>query len=191
AWPQLFRAGYSPDEEYTVFAVRGIERSAERLPLLPSGLLYDRGLAFSYASWAAAQFSGTELPAYRALALLCAVVSLWSVCLVVSSAASGMAATLAVFLVAASVPFWAAATTGRFYAPLLAVFISALIPRCMRERSHIAILGTSATLRTFGTLAFLACLGRLVHELAFLMVAIPLVCFAVGQRGGRAKWLAV
>jgi hypothetical protein len=190
AWPQLFRAGYSPDEEYTVFAVRGIEESAERLPLLPSGLLYDRGLAFSYASWAAAQFSGTALPAYRALALLCAVVSLWSVSLVVSSGASAMAATLAVFLVAASVPFWAAATTGRFYAPLLAVFTSALIPFCRLERWHIASLGTSAALRTFGTLAFLAFLGRLVHELAFTLVAIPALCFAVAPRGGRAKWLA-
>lgn len=190
AWPQLFRGGYSPDEEYTVFAVRGIEESANHLPLLPSGLVYDRGLAFSYASWAAAQFSGTELPAYRALALLCAVVSVWSVCFVVSSAASRMAATLGVFLVAASVPFWAAATTGRFYAPLLAVFISALIPLCTLERSNIATFGTPAALRTFGALAFLAFLGRLVHELAFTVVAIPLVCIAVGQRGRRAKWLA-
>ena len=172
-----------------MFAVRGIEASAERLPLLPSGLLYDRGLAFSYASWAAAQFSGTELPAYRALALLCAAVSLWSVCLVVSSAASEMAATLAVFLVAASLPFWAAATTGRFYAPLLAVFTSTLVPLCRLERSNTSTLGTSAALRTFGTLAFLAFLGRLVHELAFTMVAIPVFCFAVAQGGGRAKWL--
>jgi hypothetical protein len=188
-WSQLFRTGYSPDEEYTVFAVRGIEASAERLPLLPSGLLYDRGLAFSYASWAAAQFSGTELPVYRALALLCAVVSVWSVFLIVSSAASAMAATLAAFLVAASVPFWAAATTGRFYAPLLAVFTSALFPFCGLERSNISTLGGSAALRTFGTLSFLAFLGRLVHELAFTLVAIPLFCFAVDHRGSRAKWL--
>ena len=40
---QLTRAGYSVDEEFTVFAVRGIQ--AEGLPLLPSKLLYDRGLA--------------------------------------------------------------------------------------------------------------------------------------------------
>jgi len=192
-WSQLFRAGYSPDEEYTVFAVRGIERSAERLPLLPSGLLYDRGLAFSYASWAAAQFSGTELPAYRALALLCAVVSVWSVFLVVSrvasSAASGMAAILAVFLVAASVPFWAAATTGRFYAPLLAVFSSAVFALCSLERSSLSTLGTSAALRTCATLAFLAFLGRLVHELAFTLMAIPALCFVVAPRGSRTKWI--
>jgi len=158
--------------------------------LLPSGLLYDRGLAYSYASWAAAQFSGTELSSYRALALLSAAASVWFVWLVVSRSVSTMAATLAVFLVAASVPFWAAATTGRFYAPLLAVFTSALFPLCRLERSNISTLATSAALRTFGTLAFLAFLGRLVHELAFTMVAIPLFCCAVDQRGGRAKCLA-
>ena len=35
-FPQLTRAGYSPDEEFTVFAVNGIE--ADGLPILPSGL---------------------------------------------------------------------------------------------------------------------------------------------------------
>ena len=34
--PSLFRPGYSPDEEFTVFAVRGIR--AHGLPLLPSGV---------------------------------------------------------------------------------------------------------------------------------------------------------
>ena len=46
--PDLARPGYSPDEEFTLFAVRGIR--AQGLPLLPSGLLYDRGLLYSYAA---------------------------------------------------------------------------------------------------------------------------------------------
>ena len=46
--PDLRRAGYSPDEEFTQFAVRGIR--SHGLPLLPSGLLYDRGLLYSYAA---------------------------------------------------------------------------------------------------------------------------------------------
>ena len=45
---QIGRPGYSVDEEFTAFAVRGIH--AHGVPLLPSGLLYDRGLAYSYAS---------------------------------------------------------------------------------------------------------------------------------------------
>ena len=60
---ELTRTGYSVDEEFTVFAVRGIQ--AEGLPLLPSRLLYDRGLAYSYASWMAGALSRTELPAFR------------------------------------------------------------------------------------------------------------------------------
>ena len=174
-----------------MFAVRGIETSATHLPLLPSGLLYDRGLAYSYASWAAAQFSGAELSAYRALALLSAAASVWLVWLVVSRSASTMAATLAVFLVAASLPFWAAATSGRFYAPLLAVFTSTLLSLCTLGASGDSrTFGTKAALGTLGTLAFLAFIGRLVHELMFTVVAIPVLCLAVGPRGRRAKWLA-
>ena len=190
-WPQLFRPGYSPDEEYTVFAVRGIEAAAPHLPLLPSGLLYDRGLAYSYASWAAAHVSGAELSSYRALALLSAAASVWFVWLVVSRSASTLAATLAVFLVAASLPFWAAATTGRFYAPLLAVFTSTLLSlHTLGTSGHSRAFGASEAFGTLGMLAFLACAGRLVHELMFTVVAIPLLCAAVAQRGRRAKWLA-
>ena len=65
----------SPDEEFTLFAVRGIE--AHGLPLLPSGLLYDRGLAYSYGAWLAGLVGGQALPAFRAVSLLCAALSLW------------------------------------------------------------------------------------------------------------------
>ncbi len=121
AWPQLSRPGYSPDEEFTVFAVRGI--AANDLPLLPSGLLYDRGLAYSYASWAARAFSGFELPAYRALALMAAIASLVVLLRTVERHASTNAAIIAVVLVAVSGPFWAVATSGRFYAPFLAAYL--------------------------------------------------------------------
>ena len=188
-WPQLFRPGYSPDEDSTVFAVRGIEESAERLPLLPSGSSTIAASRSRYASWAAAQFSGTELPVYRTLALLCAVVSLWSVYLVVSSAASGMAATLAVFLVAASVPFWAAATTGRFYAPLLAVFTSALFPFCRLERSSISTFGTRRSANVW--YARVSRLSRPARPRAGVYSGGDSAFLLCGrQRGGRAKWLA-
>ena len=52
---QLTRPGYSVDEEFTVFAARGIQASG--VPLLPSGLLYDRGLAYSYVT---ALFTGAQ-----------------------------------------------------------------------------------------------------------------------------------
>ena len=121
---QLTRAGYSVDEEFTVFAVRGIQ--AEGLPILPSKLLYDRGLAYSYASGVAGAVSNSELPAYRALSLLSALASVLLVLTMVRRLATHRAALLAAALVAISLPFWATATTGRFYAPFLAVYLCGL-----------------------------------------------------------------
>ncbi|MDP2391390.1 MAG: glycosyltransferase family 39 protein, partial [Acidobacteriota bacterium] len=121
---QLTRAGYSVDEEFTLFAVRGIELGG--LPHLPSALLYDRGLAYSYASWMAGWLTGSELPAYRALSLLGALVSVLLVFAIVRRHATDRAAVLAAILVSVSLPFWATATTGRFYAPFLASYLLVL-----------------------------------------------------------------
>ena len=124
AVPQLSRPGYSADEEFTVFAVRGI--ATDQLPLLPSGLLYDRGLAYSYAGWVAHALTGEELPAYRALALISAIASLVVIFRIVQRHATTNAAIIAMVLVAASIPFWAVATSGRFYAPFLFLYLCAL-----------------------------------------------------------------
>ena len=70
---QLTRPGYSVDEEFTVFAVRGIQQHG--LPILPSGLLYDRGIAYSYVSWLAEAITGSELPAFRAIGLIAAALA--------------------------------------------------------------------------------------------------------------------
>ena len=72
---QLARPGYSVDEEFTVFAVRGIQQHG--LPLLPSGLLYDRGIAYSFLAWLAGAVTGSELPAFRAISLLAAAASVF------------------------------------------------------------------------------------------------------------------
>ena len=122
--PLLFRPGYSPDEEFTVFAVRGIR--AHGLPLLPSGLLYDRGLLYSYAAWLAATVTGLELPAFRGLSLLCGAGVLGLGYALVGGAVSPAAGAAAAVFVAGSLPFWAAATTGRFYAPFLLTCVAVL-----------------------------------------------------------------
>jgi len=80
---QLARPGYSVDEEFTVFAVRGIQ--AHGLPVLPSGLLYDRGIAYSYAAWFAGAITGSELPAFRAVSLIAAVVSVFRPAMIIGS----------------------------------------------------------------------------------------------------------
>ena len=143
---QLTRAGYSVDEEFTVFAVRGIQ--AEGLPLLPSGLLYDRGLAYSYASWIAGGLSDTELPSFRALSLLCALASAVLSFFIVRRVATDRAALLAATLVSMSMPFWATATTGRFYAPFFALYLAVL---GVLSTFCTLPLGTSRTVRTPGT----------------------------------------
>ena len=144
---EIGRPGYSVDEEFTEFAVRGIH--AHGLPLLPSGLLYDRGLAYSYAS---AIVDG------RLVSLLCGGLIVLLTFVLVRRHVNVTAGWLAAVLVATSVPFWATATTARFYAPFLAAFIAAL-----------------ANLRAVGLVFVIAMLARWLHELAYLLALVPLL----------------
>lgn len=169
---QLWRPGYSVDEEFTVFAVRGI--AAEGLPILPSGMLYDRGIAYSYASWLAGLLPGADLPAYRALSLGSAAAALVAIFLLVRSAFSNQAALLAVGLIATSIPFWVTATTGRFYAPFLAAFITSLYALQQRQ---------------WRWLLFSVLLCRWTHELAFALLAIPAFGLILSTRADRKRWL--
>jgi len=182
---ELTRAGYSVDEEFTVFAVRGIQ--AHGLPLLPSGLLYDRGLAYSYASWIAGAVSGTELPSYRTLSLLCSLASIFLTFAIVRRLATQRAALLAATLVSGSMPFWATATTGRFYAPFLTCYLAVLWALSSLGTKP---LGTPGTVRTLSTLMVLAALSRLTHELAFTLAVVPFLCALLDARARRSQWLA-
>jgi len=173
----LFRPGYSPDEEFTLFAVRGID--AHGLPLLPSGLLYDRGLVYSYLSWLSAALAGVELPAFRALSLSSGAGVLVLGYALVRTGASTTAGVAAALLVATSVPFWAVVTTGRFYAPFLLTCVAVLVVVArLRSPGTDAGAGAHASrpgapARTWLALAVLAFLSRLTHELAFTLMAIP------------------
>lgn len=166
---QLTRPGYSVDEEFTVFAVNGIHENG--VPLLPSGLLYDRGIAYSYASWLARTVTGAELPAYRAISLVCAALIVLLTFTLIRRLAGDAAALLASALVVTSVPFWATATSGRFYAPFFVLYLATLLSL----QSSLAIIA----------LAALAC--RLTHELAFTLAVIPLLC-SILDRDRRRSW---
>ncbi len=175
-WPDLARAGYSPDEEFTLFAVRGI--AAHGLPLLPSGLLYDRGLAYSYGSWLAGLVAGQSLPAFRAVSALCSVLSLWVLFRELRRFSSDTGATLAVVAVAASLPFWVSATTARFYAPFLLCYVASL---ALLARPHLTWRGVAALL--------LAAAGaRWTHELAFTLAAVPSVAVLLVAPAERWRW---
>jgi hypothetical protein len=167
---QMTRPGYSVDEEFTVFAVRGIQ--AHGVPLLPSSLLYDRGLAYSYSSWLAGIISGAELPAYRAISTACAALIVLLTFALIRRLAGETPAVMASLLVVTSVPFWATATSGRFYAPFLLLYLATLLSL----QSSLALL------------ALMAMLCRLTHELAFTLAVIPLLC-AIVDRDRRRRWL--
>jgi hypothetical protein len=168
---QLARPGYSVDEEFTVFAVRGIE--AHGLPLLPSGLLYDRGIAYSYAASLAKALSGAELPAFRAVSLLSAALCVLLAFFLVRRIASDQAAVVASALLLVPVPFWATATSARFYAPFLGASLLTLYFLTHRHWW----LGLIAA----------AALARLTHELAFTLALVPAVCWLL-NRDQRRRW---
>lgn len=169
----LGRPGYSPDEEFTLFAVRGI--SAHGLPLLPSGLFYDRGLIYSYASWIAGALTGYELPAFRALSLASAAASLWLVFALVRRVAGDTAGLAAAAAVALSLPFWAVATSGRFYAPFLASYLLCilLMQRFEEGRDSPRLRSGLVSPARWLAVAAAAMLCRFTHELAFTLLALP------------------
>ncbi|HEX8030351.1 MAG TPA: hypothetical protein VF491_17875 [Vicinamibacterales bacterium] len=169
---QLARAGYSVDEEFTVFAVRGIQ--SHGVPLLPSGLLYDRGIAYSYVSWLAAAITGSELPAFRAISLISAAAIVILTAVLIGRIGANGSAILGALLVAMAVPFWATATSGRFYAPFLALYLATLIS--MRS--------------AFALTAVLALFCRLTHELAFTLAIVPVVGWLF-ERERRRHWVRV
>ena len=158
---EIGRPGYSVDEEFTEFAVRGI--LAHGVPLLPSGLLYDRGLAYSYT---AALLNG------RIVSLICGAGIVVVTFLLVRRHFAATSGWVAAALVATSVPFWATATTARFYAPFLLSVLIAL-----------------AAVASWPALIAIAFVSRLLHELAFLLPLVPLIG-AIGARGDRRRWVA-
>jgi len=173
----LARPGYSPDEEFTTYAVRGIH--AHGLPLLPSGLLYDRGLLYSYVAAAVGGAGGALEPARR-LSLAAAAAALAVLFVEVRRLASPIAATLAVLVAGASLPFWVSATTARFYAPFLLGYLAVL---ALAAR-------LSASWRALAVLALVAAVTRWTHELAFTLVAVPAAIALLTRGGERRGWIA-
>lgn len=174
--PDLWRAGYSPDEEFTLFAVRGIQ--ARHLPLLPSGLLYDRGLAYSYASAALAGLGLDVLPAGRLVSVASALGALGVIVTGLRRVSTPGVAVGAAALAAVSVPFWVSATTARFYSPFLFTYLLALV----------LMSGASSTWRALIGLACAAACARWTHELAFTLAGAPVLAALLDARPRRATW---
>ena len=201
AW-QLPRAGYSTDEEFTLFAVQGIRSSG--LPLLPSRLLYDRGVVYSYAAWLGGAMVTPSLPTYRAVGYTSALAALVALFSLVRTVASSNAAWLAVALTSVSLPFVAVATTARFYAPFLLLYLLTLraLTRAAGARADgPGALPSGPVFRIGGGpqpsrggawplvgVAGLSFLARGTHELAFTLAAVPVAAMLLCPRSQRRPW---
>jgi hypothetical protein len=141
-------------------------------------LLYDRGLAYSYASWLAGLVGGQALPTFRAVSLSCGALSLWVLFRELRRMTSAAGAALAVLGVAASLPFWVSATTARFYAPFLLCYLAAL---ALLARPQLTWPGVTA-------LVGAAAAARWTHELAFTLAAVPCVVLMLVAPPERWAW---
>lgn len=173
----LFRAGYSPDEEFTLFAVRGIRQHG--LPLLPSGLLYDRGLLYSFAAWVASLAGLDILPAARLVSAGAGLGVLVLIAIELRRVTTPAFAALATVMVAVSMSFWVSATTARFYTPFLLAYLIALV-LCARH---------TLTWRGLAGLALAAACARWSHELAFTLAGVPLLAGLAAARDRRLLWV--
>ena len=180
AGPTLTRAGFSSDEEITALTVHGI--AATGLPVLPSGILYLRGVLYTYAAWLAGGVLGYSLPVYRAVSLLFAILAVLLMFCVARQVGTTTTAVWAALLLASFQSHIAAAAFARFYSAFVA---ASLLTIWLFQRSR-------ETHRN--EWAFLVALGacRLVHEFAVVLVLLPLCQAVCTPRGdpSRRRWFA-
>src|SRR5262245_4165147 len=161
----LFQSGFVPDEEITWFAAHGIKERS--LPVLPSGIIYDRGIPYSYLAWFAGLFFGQTIASYRIVSFI-----------------SGFAAILVSFLlgrkivndrvgfmVAAFVAFapWAILISewARFYSLFLTIaLVTCLAYFLQRKIAYLLFL-------------IIACL---LHESGIILALLPLFQFIISKR---------
>ena len=181
ASPNLHRPGFSADEEITAFAVGGV--AATGAPVLPSRILYLRGVLYTYAAWLGGRVFGQSLPVYRAVSLAFAILAVLLMFCVARQVGTTAAAVWAALLLASYQPHMAASVFARFYSAYVA---AALLAVWLAQRSQ----------RAGGTgWAFLAAVAacRLVHEFAVILVLLPLcqaACAAPGDASRRRSvWL--
>ena len=115
----LARSGFTPDEEITAVAARAIGSTG--LPLLPSGVLYPRGLPHLYAAWLASTVLGANMVAWRAVSLLAGAAGVLAAWRVGARFGGAWPAMTTALLLATLPPYVAAGAFARPYAALMAV----------------------------------------------------------------------
>jgi hypothetical protein len=164
------RAGYSIDEEYTLFGVRGI--AAHGVPILPSGALYDRGLPFTYAAWLSGVLFGHGFAAYRLPSLVSALVAIVLAYRLARMAQDSAGLALISTAAVAAMPWTIfSAQWARFYATFIAVMLASalLFLRYLRTGR-----GLSWWLGSIW-------LAHLIHEFAILLALLPAIVWMLAD----------
>jgi len=153
------RPGYGPDEEITWFAVDGIK--AHGVPILPSGLAYFRGPAYSYLAWLSDLVGGAGFEAYRWLG----VFSLAAVIIATASLARSLfdRGFVAGWLIALAPVAAASGAYARFYMPFAAVCtLTLLVAARLRDDPRKGVWFVA------GCVA-----ARSLHEFGMLLALVP------------------
>ena len=113
-------AGHFLDEEITAATVPAVSHGG--LPRLPSGLLYARGLPYSYAAWIAGLGFGQTLTTYRTVSFVFALVAIAALFYAGAIVAGPVAGASTALIAVSFDAYSAAATFARPYTFFLAVF---------------------------------------------------------------------
>ncbi|MGE3176827.1 MAG: glycosyltransferase family 39 protein [Vicinamibacterales bacterium] len=189
----LARPGFTPDEEITAVTASAV--SATGLPLLPSGVLYPRGIPYVYAAFLTALLLGPGVLAGRLVSAAAAGLGIVAAYRIGARLGGRTGGLLLSLLLATFPPFVAGAVFARPYAPLVTVALI-LIDRSLNAPPS----GQHATRRW--PFAALVVLATLLHPLGLVLAAWPAALAALredagedageGDRGGdRALWPAV
>ena len=156
------RQGYSIDEEYTLFGVRGI--LAHGVPILPSGALYDCGLPYTYAAWLSGALFGHGFPAYRLPSLLSAATALVLAFRLARIAQGSTALAIIATAAAAALPWTIfGAQWARFYAMFIAVMLASVLLFVRSIRTGRGMWWWLGSIWV----------AHLLHEFAILLILLP------------------
>jgi len=159
----IHQPGYLLDEEITASTVPSV--SWHGVPRLPSGLLYVRGLPYTYAAWLGGTMMGHTLETYRLMSAIFALLAIGATCLAGVVVAGRLAGATAAIVATTFTAFAPAAAFARPYTFFMAAFALTLA----------SFFGRAASQRR--DLEFLAGLAvcRLLHEFGSALMFLPLL----------------
>ena len=170
----LFQTGFVPDEEITWFAAHGIKEHF--LPILPSGIIYDRGIPYSYLAWFAGLFFGQTIVSYRIISFISGLAAIIFAFLLGRKTGNDQIGLISAAFVALAP--WAILISewARFYS----LFLTVVLLTCLVYFNQ----------RKIAYLLFLA-IACLLHESGIILGLLPLFHFIILKRKELVKLTTV